>query len=34
MSPADPIDQAIEMIVSGEIVHFRYDVATRRLVKR
>lgn len=32
--PRDAIDQAIEMIVSGEIVHFRYDVATRRLVKR
>lgn len=28
------IDQAIELIISGEIVHYRYDVAASRLVER
>jgi hypothetical protein len=30
--PRSVIDQAIEMIISGEIVHYRYDPAARRLV--
>lgn len=32
--PRRIIDQAIELIISGEIVHYRYDATTRRLVGR
>ncbi|MEW1938710.1 GIY-YIG nuclease family protein [Dietzia maris] len=32
--PHNVIDQAIELIISGEIVHYRYDTESRRLVER
>lgn len=32
--PRNAIDQAIELIISGEIVHFIYDADKRRLVER
>jgi len=32
--PLEIIDQAIEMIISGEIIHYRYDKQMEKIVSR
>lgn len=34
VAPLAIIEQAIHLIISGEVVHFKYDVATEEIVKR